>query len=161
MLLILLRQNHCQKPLYYRPWDGLMYRNNSLMYRSNSLMYRSNSFPDDLRRMQIIALLYLLFGVRFGLVKPGLKIRYAIHFTATLGNKCNASSTLVRSLSGNSTVYSNPSNWLAGPCVARWSWRNISHDFCSTWNRRSVAQAVRRSQVIPCDSEGIHPAVYI
>ena len=72
---------------------------------SNSSMYRNNSFPDDLRRMQEIAFLYLLFGVRFGLVKPGLKSRFAIHCTATLGNMCNASSTLVRSLSGNSTDY--------------------------------------------------------
>jgi len=75
--------------------------------------------------MQVIAFLYLLFGVRFGLVKPELKSGYPIDFTVTLGNKCNAPSTLVRSLSGNSTVYSNPTSWPAVPCVTSWCWRII------------------------------------
>jgi hypothetical protein len=114
-MLILLRHNHCQKPVYYRPWGDLIYCN--------------NSFPYGLRWTAKIALLCLLFSVRFGLVKPGLTNSQATHFTATLDNKCNASSTLVRSLSGNSTDTSNPTSWPAGPFVPSWSWRNISQDF--------------------------------
>jgi hypothetical protein len=76
-----------------------------------------------------IVFLYLSFGVKFGLVKPGLKSRYAIHFTETLGNKCNASSTSVRPLSGNSTVYRDPTRWPTGPCLASWSWPTIRNAF--------------------------------